>query len=153
MNRAHPLDLLAVLLGDEMQPITSLEGQSDLPRYFAAAFGLAKKLKYGRLDFRLPDGRVFRVEAPNPGPVAEIVIHDIDVFSRLIREGDLGFSEAYLEGGWSTPDLQSFMDLVHADKDDVYFSFGGMQIVRLFERLRHWMNRNTRDQAKKNISF
>lgn len=136
-----------------MQPITTIEGQSDLPRYFSAAYGLAKKLKNGRLDFRLPDGRVFRVDAPNPGPVAEIEIHDVDVFARLIREGDLGFSEAYLEGGWSTPDLQAFMDLVHADNDDVYFSFGGMQIVRLFERMRHWMNRNTRDQAKKNISY
>ena len=136
-----------------MQPITSLDGQTDLPRYFTAAFALAKKLKNGRIDFRLPDGRLFRVDAPNPGPVAEIEIHDVDVFSRLIREGDLGFSEAYLEGGWSTPDLQAFMDVVHADNDDVYFSFGGMQIVRLFERMRHWMNRNTRDQAKKNISY
>ncbi len=136
-----------------MQPITTLDGQSDLPRYFSAAFGLAKKLKNGRIDFRLPDDRVFRVDAPNPGPVAEIVVHDPDVFARLIREGDLGFSEAYLEGGWSTPDLQAFMDVIHADNDDVYHSFGGMQIVRLFERLRHWMNRNTRDQAKKNISY
>ena len=136
-----------------MQPITTLDGQTDLPRYFSAAFGLAKELKNGRIDFRLPDGRVFRVDAPNPGPVAEIVVHDPDIFARLIREGDLGFSEAYLEGGWSTPDLQAFMDVVHADNDEVYNSFGGMQIVRLFERMRHWMNRNTRDQAKKNISY
>ena len=135
-----------------MQAITTLEGQSDLPRYFSATFALAKKLRNGRIDFRLPDGRVFRVEAPNPGPVAEIVVHDTDVFARLIREGDLGFSEAYLEGGWSTPDLQAFMDVIHADNDDVYKSFGGMQIVRMWERLRHWMNRNTRDQAKKNVS-
>lgn len=135
-----------------MQALTTLEGQSDLPRYFSATFALAKKLRNGRIDFHLPDGRVFRVEAPNPGPVAQIDIHDTDVFARLIREGDLGFSEAYLEGGWSTPDLQSFMDVIHADNDDVYQSFGGMQIVRLWERFRHWMNRNTRDQAKKNIS-
>jgi cyclopropane-fatty-acyl-phospholipid synthase len=44
------------------------------------------------------------------------------------------------------------MDVIHADNDDVYDSFGGLQIVRLWERLRHWMNRNTREQAKKNIS-
>ena len=52
-------------------------------------------------------------------------------FARLIREGDLGFADAYLEGWWSTPDLQAFMDVLHADNDDVYDSFGGMQIVRL----------------------
>ena len=37
--------------------------------------------------------------------------------------------------------------------DDVYDSFGGLQIVRLWERLRHWMNSNTKEQAKKNISY
>ncbi|MBT8423824.1 MAG: methyltransferase domain-containing protein [Boseongicola sp.] len=135
-----------------MNPIMTLEGQDDLPRYFAATFALARKLKNGRIDFRLPDGRVFSVDAPNPGPVGEIVVHNPDVFARLIREGDLGFADAYLEGWWSTPDLQSFMDVIHADNDDVYDSFGGLQIVRMWERFRHWMNRNTKEQAKKNIS-
>jgi cyclopropane-fatty-acyl-phospholipid synthase len=135
-----------------MLPITTLEGQGDLPRYFAATFAMAKGLRNGRIDFRLPDGRVFRIDAPNPGPVAEIEVHNPDVFARLIREGDLGFADAYLEGWWSTPDLQSFMDVIHADNDDVYDSFGGMFLVRAFERLRHWMNANTKKQAKKNIS-
>ena len=135
-----------------MNPILSLDGQKDLPRYFASAFKLAQKLNRGRIDFRLPDGRLFRVDAPQPGPVAEITVHNPDVFARLIREGDLGFAEAYLEGWWSTPDLQAFMDVIHADNDDVYDSFTGLQVVRFWERLRHWMNRNTKEQAKKNIS-
>ena len=136
-----------------MNPITTLDGQSDLPRYFAATFTLAQKLNKGRVDFVLPDGRRFRVEAPNPGPVAEITVHNPDTFARLIREGDLGMADAYLEGWWSTPDLQAFMDVIHADNNDVYDSFGGLQFVRLWERLRHWMNSNTKDQAKKNISY
>lgn len=136
-----------------MSPITSLEGQKDLPRYFAPTFALAQKLRHGRIDFRLPDGRLFRVNAPHPGPVAEITVHNPEVFARLIREGDLGFADAYLEGWWSTPDLQAFMDVINADNDDVYDSFGGMMLVRLWERLRHWMNRNTKEQAKKNISY
>ena len=136
-----------------MNPIKTLDGQSDLPRYFAATFQLAQKLKNGRIDFVLPDGRRFRVDAPNPGPVAEITIHNPDTFARLIREGDLGMADAYLEGWWSTPDLQAFMDVVHADNNEAYDSFAGMQLVRLWERLRFWMNRNTKDQAKKNISY
>ena len=136
-----------------MAELTSIEGQSDLPRYFSTAYALANKLKNGRLDFHLEDGRVFRVEGENPGPVAEIHIHNSDVFARLIREGDLGFSEAYLEGWWSTPDLQAFMDVIHADNDDMYYSYPGMSLVRLYERMRHWMNRNSKSQAKKNISY
>ena len=136
-----------------MNPITTLDGQKDLPRYFASTFSLAQKLKNGRIDFNLPDGRLFRVDAPNPGPVAQIDVHNPDTFTRLIREGDLGMADAYLEGWWSTPDLQAFMDVIHADNNDAYDSFAGMQLVRIWERLRHWMNRNTKDQARKNISY
>ncbi|MEL7151734.1 MAG: cyclopropane-fatty-acyl-phospholipid synthase family protein [Pseudomonadota bacterium] len=136
-----------------MNPITTLDGQSDLPRYFAATFSLAQKINNGRIDFVLPDGRRFRVDAPNPGPVAEITVHNPDTFARLIREGDLGMADAYLEGWWSTPDLQAFMDVVHADNNDAYDSFAGMQLVRIWERLRHWMNRNTKENARKNISY
>ena len=51
--------------------------------------------------------------ARSPGRWPRLQIHNPDTFARLIREGDLGFCDAYLEGWWSTPDLQAFMDLIH----------------------------------------
>jgi len=133
--------------------LTTTEGQSGLPRYFAQVFELSCRLARGRVDFVLPDGRVFRAEGLAPGPVAEIRIHNHDLFSRLIREGDLGFSEAFLEGWWSTPDLQAFMDLVHVAGDDIYDGFPGMGLVRFWERLRFWLQSNSKRQARKNISY
>jgi len=133
--------------------LTETSGQQGLPRYFGAVFDQAGKMAHGRLDFILPDGRRFRAEGAAPGPVAELVVHDPDIFARLIREGDLGFCEAYLERGWSTPDLQAFMDLVHADNDEIYDGFPGMGLVRAFEKLRFWLQRNSKRQAKKNISY
>ena len=130
----------------------STKGERDLPRYFAAAFETLQKMDHGRLDVVLPDGRVFRADAPKPGPVAELRVHDPDIFARLIREGDLGFCDGYLDGMWSTPDLQAFMDLVHADNPGVYDGFLGMELVRAYERFRFWLQRNTKAQAKKNIS-
>ncbi|PPB81341.1 cyclopropane-fatty-acyl-phospholipid synthase [Albidovulum inexpectatum] len=136
-----------------MDVLTTTEGQTGLPRYFPQVFAIAKKMRNGRLDFVMPDGRRFRAEGTGPGPVAEIVVHDDDIFARLIREGDLGFSEAYLEGGWSTPDLQAFMDLIHSDNYEVYDGFPGMFWVRLYERLRHLLRSNTRRQARRNIAY
>lgn len=133
--------------------LTSTEGQGDLPRYFTRVFAMAQDMNNGRLDFVLPDGRQFRAEGKNPGPVAELVIHNKDIFARLIREGDLGFCDAYLDEWWSTPDLQAFMDLVHADNEDIYDGFPGMGLVRAFERFRFWLQRNHREQARKNISY
>ena len=71
--------------------LTSTEGQEDLPRYFVQVFKMLNRMESGRLDIALPDGRVFRADAPKPGPVAHVDIHDPDVFARLVREGELGF--------------------------------------------------------------
>ena len=133
--------------------LTTTDGQGDLPRYFTNVFDLASRIRRGQIDFVMPDGRVFRAEGPEPGPIAELRVHDTETFARLVREGDLGFCDAYIEGGWSTPDLQAFLDFLQADNDVLYDGFPGMFFVRLYERMRHWMNRNTKDQAKKNISY
>lgn len=133
--------------------LKTTEGQHDLPRYFTRVFGMAQRMNTGVADFILPDGRRFRATGRKPGPVAEMHIQNDDLFARLIREGDLGFCDAYLDGWWSTPDLQAFMDLVHADNDDIYDGFPGMFLVRNYERLRGWMKRNHKAQAKRNISY
>ena len=135
-----------------MTVLISTEGQENLPRYFHQVMGLAGGLQNGRLDVVLDDGRRFRLEGPNSGPVAEVHIHNPDTFARLIREGDMGFSEAYLDGWWSTPDLQAFMDLIYADNPALYDVYPGMGLVRTFERLRHWLRSNHKLQARKNIA-
>ncbi len=136
-----------------MDALSSTEGQKNLPRYFAQTFRIASELERGRLDFVLDDGRCFRAEGRAPGYVAEIRVHDPDVFARLIREGDLGFCDAYLDGGWSTPDLQAFMDLVHDHNERLYDGFPGMGLVRFYERMRHFLRANSKRQAKKNIAY
>ncbi|QEW21060.1 Cyclopropane-fatty-acyl-phospholipid synthase [Marinibacterium anthonyi] len=133
--------------------LTSTESQSNLPRYFAQVFQQLKQANSGRLDLILPDGRTFRAEGKKPGFVAQIHIHNPDCFARLIREGDLGFCDSYLDGWWSTPDLQAFMDFVHAENDEIYDGFPGMNLVRTYEKFRFWLQRNHKTQARKNISY
>ena len=131
----------------------TIDGHKNLPRYFTQVFEAAKDMRNGILDFKMPDGRIFRAKAKGPGPVAQIDVHNPDVFARLIREGDLGFCDAYLDQWWSTPDLMAFMDLIHADNDELYDGFPGMAFVRAYEKMRFWLQRNTKKQAKKNISY
>jgi len=133
--------------------LTSTEGQPDLPRYFTHVFRAVSQMETGQLDIHLQDGRIFRAIGQRPGPAADLHIHHPDCFARLVREGDLGFSDAYLEGWWSTSDLQAFMDLVHEGADTVYDGFPGKGLARAYERFRFWLNRNHRRQARKNISY
>ena len=137
-----------------MEVLTTTKGQKGLPRYFAPAFEVARKLGEGRLDFVLSDGRRFRLEGARPGLVAEIEVHNDDLFARLIREGDLGFCDAYLEGWWSTPDLQAFLDLIQLPANNVVNDgFPGMGMLRAYEKLRFWMQSNSKRQARKNIQY
>jgi cyclopropane-fatty-acyl-phospholipid synthase len=132
--------------------LTDTSGQAQLPRYFAQVFDSLKGIRNGRVDIVLPDGRRFRAEGTGPGPVGEVVVHNADCFARLIREGDMGFSDAYLDGWWSTPDLQALMDFFHEDNWEIYDGFPGMGLLRFYERMRHWLKGNSKRQAQRNIS-
>ncbi|WP_227269566.1 SAM-dependent methyltransferase [Roseobacter weihaiensis] len=133
--------------------LTSTDGQKNLPRYFAQSLQVAQKIKSGRLDIVLPDGRVFSASGTKPGPIAVLEVQNSDLFARLVREGYVGFSEAYMDGWWSTPDLQSFMDLVNADNDEMYNGYPGQKLIQMYERMRFWLQRNHKAQARKNISY
>ncbi len=136
-----------------MTILTSTSGQSNLPRYFARVFDQIKDLKKGRVDIVLPDDRRFRAQGPNPGYVAEVHVNNPDLFARVVREGDIGFAEAYMDGWWTTPDLMAVMDFMHDDADHIYDGFPAQRLVQIYERLRFWMQRNSKAQARKNISY
>ena len=133
--------------------LTSPQGQENLPRYFSRVLAMLQNMEHGQLDIELPDGRIFRVTGEKPGPSAMLQVRHPDLFARLIREGDLGFSDAYLDEWWTTPDLQAFMDLIHMGDDTVYDGFPGIGLVRAYEKLRFWLQRNHKAQARKNISY
>tara|TARA_R110002167_G_scaffold202616_1_gene406462 strand:+ start:64269 stop:65477 length:1209 start_codon:yes stop_codon:yes gene_type:complete len=133
--------------------LTTTTGQENLPRYFSAMFDMMQNLKRGRIDVVLPDGRTFRATGAQAGFEATLQVHNADLFARTVREGDMGFCEAYMDGWWSTPDLMALMDLIHDDAEDIYDGFPGQALVRFYERARFWMRRNSKKQARKNISY
>jgi len=136
-----------------MTTYTSVEGQVDLPRYFSRAFDMARSaIGEGRLDFVLPDQRRFRIEGRAPGPVAELVVHNPDLFARTLRDGDVGFAEAYMDGWWDSPDLMAFLDFIQTPANAMLDTFPGAVVVRAFERIRHWLRSNSKNQARKNIA-
>jgi len=136
----------------DIEVLTSTKGQQDLPRWFEASFSVLKELEAGSIDIAIPDGRVFRVVGAAPGPAARIDIRNPAFFARIARDGELGFSEAYLDGWWDTPDLQTFLDVLLTSSQWVNRSFPGARLVRAWHQLNHWLNRNTRRQARKNIA-
>jgi cyclopropane-fatty-acyl-phospholipid synthase len=132
--------------------LTTTDGQAGLPRWFETFFSILRRIETGRIEIALPDGRVFRAEGGRPGPEGRIDVHETEFFSRMARDGELGFGEMYLDGWWTTPDLQSLMDVVLLNNEQVARSFPGAGLVRAYERFRHWLRANTRAGARRNIA-
>jgi cyclopropane-fatty-acyl-phospholipid synthase len=123
----------------------------DLPRMVRLALGHGSKLQRGTLDVTLPDGRMVRLGGNGPGPAAAMNVHDFAFASRLLRGGDIGIAEAYLRGEWETPDLTQFLYLFCVNQDWMQKALIGNPVIRSFQIVRHWFNRNTRRQARRNI--
>lgn len=137
---------------DMPEPLTSLDGQTNLPRLYASVHILLQRVQAGTLDVVLPDGRLFRYEGPNAGPYARVDVKNDQLFSRVIREGDNAFPEAYMDGWWDTPDLMAMLDLLMLSNSEISRAVPGAGIFRAYERLRHWLRSNSKSQARKNIS-
>jgi cyclopropane-fatty-acyl-phospholipid synthase len=124
---------------------------SDLPRVVRLAFGFGSKLRRGTLDVTLPDGRQVRLGGVEDGPSASMTIYGYGFASRLLNGGDIGIAEAYLHGEWDTPDLTQFLYLFCVNHDLIQAMLGDNPMMRFVQLVRHWFNRNTRRQARKNI--
>lgn len=128
------------------------ERDAPLPRWFPTLFRLLDQLESGTVEVCLPDGRRFVARGARPGPAGRIDVHEHEFFARLVRQGDLALPEAYMDGWWSTPDLQALLDVLVQNNDAVCYSFPGSGLVRSWERLRHALRTNTRRGARRNVA-
>ncbi|MGL4261723.1 MAG: class I SAM-dependent methyltransferase [Afipia sp.] len=123
----------------------------DVPRLVRFAFNFVSKLRRGTLDITLPDGRTVRCGGLEPGPAAQMTIYSYGFAWRLARGGDIGIAEAYLRREWDTPNLTQFLYIFCVNHDLIQTMLGGKPVARFVQSLRHWFNRNTRRQARRNI--
>lgn len=123
----------------------------DLPRLVRLALQFGSKLQRGTLDVTLADGRMVRLGGNAPGPSAAMTIYDYGFASRLVHGGDIGIAEAYLRGEWDTPDLTQFLYLFCVNQHWMQTVLTGGPLTRIVQAFRHWLNRNTRRQARRNI--
>ena len=108
-------------------------------------------LECGELIVEIPGGGrvVFRGAAP--GPQAHLVVHRWRFLARLGSDWDIGFAESYMAGEWSSPDLIALLTLACRNQS-VVDRLGFFRTPRLWLKLRHALNRNTRRGSRRNIA-
>lgn len=124
---------------------------ADLPSMVRLALGQALKIRRGTLTLRLPDGRRLAFRGPEAGPSAEMIVHDYRFARRLVMDGDIGFAEAFIRREWDSPDVAGFLTFFAINMEAARRLTRYNPVARLIQRFRHWLNRNTKAQARRNI--
>jgi cyclopropane-fatty-acyl-phospholipid synthase len=124
-----------------------------LPAKARMVLSAAMELARGTLKITMPDGRAVVVGGKSPGPSAQIVLKNWRLPGRAFTGGTIGVAESYMDGDWESPDVTSFLELFVVNSEAGEKVAGGAsRLLTTVQRLRHWLNQNTRTGSKKNIS-
>ena len=124
---------------------------ADVPYLVRRVLAPTTRLCAGSLTVVLPDGRKVHLESGAPGPQAELVINDYNFARRLLAAGEIGFGEAYLQGEWESPHLETLIELMSVNRRVIDDVMPGRFVQRMLQLLGHMLNRNTRSGARQNI--
>jgi cyclopropane-fatty-acyl-phospholipid synthase len=130
-----------------------------IPRSAGLVFKLLSKMKIGQLSLRLPNGEIRFFGEPVTDastahqvfPRAVIQLNNWSLFSSVLKSGDIGFAESYIRDDWSTDSLIDVLALMIANREPLEKAVYGTWIGRLTYRIKHLLNRNSKQNARKNI--
>lgn len=108
-------------------------------------------LEAGAILAHLPDGTIRRLGGRAPGFEAEVQIRDWRALLRLATGGSVGWYQAWEAGEWASPDPVPLFALFTANAVALGETGRAKGPWRLVSRALHWLNRNTRVQAERNI--
>ena len=113
----------------------------------------ASRIRVGRLSVVMPDGRRRVFGDPASSRTAEIHIHDEAAAVRILLHGETGAGEAYMDGQWSSPDLEALIELAALNRSSLALTSGWWRLpLEIPRRLAHRARRNTKSKARENIS-
>lgn len=117
-----------------------------------AVLAAASRWRVGSLTVRLADGSEQTFGDPAGAPTAAITVHDDAAFTRILRHGEIGVGEAYMEGLWSSPDLVGLLSAAARNRAALSLNSGWRtRPSRALNRLTHLRRRNTQSGSRANI--
>lgn len=112
-----------------------------------------RSIERGSISITFPNGSALAANGSQNGPAAAITVHRNAAVRKMLLRGDIGLAEAYMDGDWSTPDLQAVLDFGYANENALA---GPMRAAAGFGaalRLWHRLRANTRAGSRRNIAY
>ncbi len=125
-------------------------------RLFALGFhnvleAVDRGLATGAIHATLPDGTRRVLGGRSPGFECEVILHDWRALVRLATGGSAGWYQAWAAGEWSSPDPVPLFALFMANGESLGETARAKGPWRIAARGLHWLNRNSRAGARRNI--
>jgi cyclopropane-fatty-acyl-phospholipid synthase len=135
---------------DTAMPLSEIRTpQSFIGRVIARAI---PELDAGQLQIILPNGDVIVRSGNVAGAHAVVLVRRWWTLWRMLRRGEHGFSDGYVLGEWTTPNLEQLLLLGAANERALGQRAQGSWIARLRNRLLHRSRENTRHGSRRNIA-
>ncbi len=119
------------------------------PRAARAGLRLLERLAVGRLLLTLPDGRALAYGEGEPS--ATLILANWNLFESVMRRGDIGFAQTWIDGDWTTDSLADLLGLMVLNRQTLESAVYGTWWGQLLDRVRHLLRANTRRGARRNI--
>ena len=116
-------------------------------------FSVLSQGKYGSISVYYEKKKIFFHRGVLPGPSAQIRLLKKKCLDDFFLKGDLGWAESYIESNWESSNLSDFLEWGAKNFHEFSKYIRGKWFIILYLRLKHNLNRNSKIDSKKNISF
>ncbi|WP_288902812.1 cyclopropane-fatty-acyl-phospholipid synthase family protein [uncultured Sneathiella sp.] len=112
------------------------------------------RMAVGQLTVFLPTGERLEFGPARPGePVATVSLHHERAARRILKSGDIGLGESYMDGDWSSPDITELIELALCNENNLKSAMVGKWLSGFVNFFRHLRARNSRTGSQRNIAY
>ncbi len=110
-------------------------------------------IHHGSIEGSLPNGSQRMLGGRGAGPSAEMNIHSWRALVRIAWAGSVGLYEGWAAGEWDSSDPVKIFDLFVRNRRFLGNSARASGVAKFGGRMLHYVRRNSKSGARKNISF
>lgn len=107
-------------------------------------------VKGGAIDITLPAGETMRFGDDDRAPIS-MLVKDYRFANRVLKNGDIGFAEAWMAHEWETSDLSALLTLLADNVERFKRLLTGSFFGKAVNWMRHLSRDNTREGSRRNI--
>lgn len=124
-----------------------------LPARARMMLAVAMEMPHGTLTVQTPEGMLLELGGNGPGPHGHVILHNWNLPGRAFTGATIGVAESYMDGDWESPDVTTLLELFVINEDAGEKVAGGASwLLTTIQRIRHWLNENTRSGSRRNIA-